>query len=154
LGVTVTCFFDPTHAPGSINVLWSPQWGVPRPVQACQPCAQRVQTTPPPFYLPQGAPQAGYPQAGYPQQGYPQAGYPQAGYPQPGYAQQGYPQAGYPQQGGHSTAAVVGAGVAGLVGGALIGEMLDDDEPRVIERVYEEPVYERDRDDDGGFFDF
>ncbi|MEZ0089258.1 hypothetical protein [Streptacidiphilus sp. EB129] len=129
----MTCFFDPSHGYGAVNVMWQPQWGVPRPVQSCQGCAQRIQTTPPPFYMPQAAPQAGYPQAGYPQQGY---------------AQQGYPQAGYPQQGrpGHSTAAVVGAGVAGLVGGALIGEMLsDDDRPQYEER--------RDFDDRGDFGD-
>lgn len=142
----MTCFFDPSHAPGSVSVMWEPQWGVPRPIQACGPCAQRVQTTPPPFYMPQGAPRAGYPQPGYPQQGYPQ--------------QQGYAQPGYPQRPGHSTAAVVGAGVAGLVGGALIGEMLEDHEPRTVieetviennyENNYETDYYESD--DDGGFF--
>ncbi|MDF3289575.1 hypothetical protein [Streptomyces silvisoli] len=140
----MTCFFDSAHAPGSVSVMWSPQWGVSRPVQACGPCAQRVQTTSPPYYQPQGAP--------YPQQ----SGYPQAGYPQAGYAQPGYPQPGYPQQRpGHSTAAVVGAGVAGLVGGALIGEMLEDERPRtVIENNYYEDtdVYEEVVDDDGGFF--
>jgi tellurium resistance protein TerD len=140
----VTCFFDPSHGYGAVNVVWQPQWGVPRPVQTCQTCAQRIQTTPPPFYTPQ----QGYPQAGYPQAGYPQQGYPQAGYPEPGYPQGGYPQPGYPQQGrpGHSTAAVVGAGVAGLVGGALIGEMLsDDDRPEYV-------VEERRDDFDGGDF--
>ncbi len=147
----MTCFFDPSHAPGSVSVMWEPQWGVPRPIQACGPCAQRVQTTPPPFYMPQGAPRAGYPQPGYPQQGYPQ---------QQGYAQPGYAQPGYPQRPGHSTAAVVGAGVAGLVGGALIGEMLEDHEPRTVieetviennyENNYETDYYESD--DDGGFF--
>ncbi|MGW2649960.1 hypothetical protein ACWC2T_34910 [Streptomyces sp. NPDC001393] len=49
------------------TVTWSPQWGVPRPVQACGGCAQRLQTTAPPFYAP---PQQGYPQATAPQ-GYP-----------------------------------------------------------------------------------
>jgi hypothetical protein len=135
----MTCFFDSAHAPGSVSVMWSPQWGVPRPVQACGPCAQRVQTTSPPYYQPQ----AGYPQAGYPQQ---------SGYPQPGYPQPGYPQ----QRPGHSTAAVVGTGVAGLVGGALIGEMLEEERPHTIieNNYYEETdVYEDVVvDDDGGFF--
>jgi hypothetical protein len=138
----VTCFFDPSHGPGSANVLWTPQWGVSRPIQSCGQCAQRVQTTAPPYYIPSGAPQAaGYPQqTGYPQQGYP----PQAGYPQQGYPQSGYPP---PQRHGHSTGAVVGAGVAGLVGGALLGEMLSNDEPR---EVVENNVYE---DSDGSFDD-
>jgi len=130
----VTCFFDPSHGPGSASVLWAPQWGAPRPIQACGQCAQRVQTTAPPYYIPSGAPQT----AGYPQQGYPsQTGYPQQGYPQPGYA---------PQYHGHSTGAVVGAGVAGLVGGALLNEMLSNDEPR---EVIENNIYE----DSGGGFD-
>jgi hypothetical protein len=150
----VTCFFDPSHAPGSASVLWAPQWGVPRPIQTCGPCAQRMQTTAPPYYMPSGAPQA----MGYPQQ---------AGYPQPGYPQQGYPQPGYPpQRHGHSTGAVVGAGVAGLVGGALLDEMLSDhDEPR---EIIENNIYEdgdgrdgyngqdgfdsQDDDNGGGFF--
>ncbi|WP_202446574.1 MULTISPECIES: hypothetical protein [Streptomycetaceae] len=133
--------------------MWAPQWGVSRPIQACGPCAQRVQTTPPPFYMPQGA------AAGYPQ---PTAGYPQPGYPQQGYAQPsgGYAQPGYPQRPGHSTAAVVGAGVAGLAAGALLNEMLDDHEPQVIENttIVENNYYEGDEydtvvtDDDGGFF--
>jgi hypothetical protein len=132
-GDPVTCFFDPSHGYGAVNVLWQPQWGVPRPVQTCQGCAQRVQTTPPPYYMPQAAPQAGYPQ-----QGYPQAGYPQPGYPQP--------------RTGHSTAAVVGAGVAGLVGGALIGEMLsDDDRPDYEDRGEFNERYDS-GDGDGDFF--
>lgn len=143
----MTCFFDPSHGYGAVNVVWQPQWGVPRPVQTCQQCAQRIQTTPPPFYTPQGA--------GYPQQGYAQGGYPQ----QAGYPQQGYPQAGYPQQPrqGHSTGAVVGAGVAGLIGGALIGEMMSDDDSDRREGFEEGREYEERRDfdnngDDGGFF--
>ncbi|MEV6029252.1 TerD family protein [Streptomyces sp. NPDC052036] len=63
---STTCFFDPNHDPGVTTVTWSPQWGVRRPVQACGSCAQRVQTTAPPFYTP---PQQGYPQTtpqGYP----------------------------------------------------------------------------------------
>lgn len=127
---TVTCFFDPSHGAGTTVVLWSPQWGVPRQIQACAACGQRVQTTPPPFYTP-------------PQQaGYPQAGYPQAGYPQP--SQHGYPQApGQPRR--YGTGALIGAGAAGLVGGVLLNEALSDDEPDVVVNQY----YEGDRDDDG-----
>ncbi|WP_035850869.1 TerD family protein [Kitasatospora azatica] len=136
---SVTCFFDPSHGVGATVVLWSPQWGVPRQIQACAVCAQRVQTTPPPFYTPQ---QAGYAQPGYPQPGYPQAGYPQAGYPQP--VQQGYPQApGQPRQ--YGTGALIGAGAAGLIGGALLNEALSDDEPEVVVNNYYEG-------DDGDFF--
>ncbi|QTT77545.1 TerD family protein [Streptomyces mobaraensis NBRC 13819 = DSM 40847] len=137
---SVTCFFDPSHGPGMTTVSWSPQWGVPRPVQACGGCAHRVQTTPPPYYTPQ---QQGYPQPQ--QQGYPQAGYPQPqqGYPQP---QQGYPaphadpQQGGGQQGGRrfGAGALIGAGAAGLVGGALLNEAFDDDEPDVIVNNYYE----------------
>ncbi|MFD8086523.1 TerD family protein [Kitasatospora sp. NPDC059722] len=129
----VTCFFDPSHGVGSTAVQWSPQWGVPRPIQACAACAQRVQTTPPPFYTPQ----QGYPQPV--QQGYPQ-GY-QQGYPQvPG---QGHPE----QQGGRrfGTGALLGAGAAGLVGGALLNEALSDDEPQVVVNNYYEG-------DDDSFF--
>jgi len=124
----VTCFFDPSHGPGGMTVMWSPQWGVPRPVQTCVACGQRVQSAPPPYYLPPGTPQPGYPQ---PAPGYapPPGGYPGAGYAG-GYAEPGYP----PPRRGHSTGAVVGAGVAGLVGGALLGEMLADEErPEIIE---------------------
>ncbi|MFD8479386.1 TerD family protein [Kitasatospora sp. NPDC059673] len=122
-GSPVTCFFDPAHGPGSTAVLWSPQWGVPRQIQACGACAQRVQTTPPPYYT---APAA----AGYPQQ---------QGYAQPGHPQQG----GYPpeqQQGGRrfGTGALIGAGAAGLVGGALLAEAFDDDSPDVIVNNYYE----------------
>jgi tellurium resistance protein TerD len=139
----VTCFFDPSHGYGAVNVIWQPQWGVPRPVQTCQTCAQRIETTPPPFYTPQ----QGYPQAGY-QQGYPQQGYPQeAGY------QQGYPQGGYPQQPhqGHSTGAMIGAGVAGLVGGAILGEMLSDDDDDRRDAFEEGREFQERRDFDGGF---
>jgi hypothetical protein len=104
------CFFDPAHGPGTVDVMWQPQWGIARPLQVCQGCAQRIQSTQPPFYQPV-------------QQGYPQ------GYGQQGYGQQGYPQQGYPQQ-GHSTGTVVAAGAAGLIGGALIGEMMADDDRR------------------------
>lgn len=138
---SVTCFFDPNHGPGTASVLWSPQWGVPRQIQTCNGCAQRVQTTPPPYYTaPQ--PQAGYPQAGYPQpvqqQGYPQPA--QQGYAQQGYPQQGYPQQGNQQQGGRrfGTGALIGAGAAGLVGGALLNEAMSDDEPDVVVNNYYE----------------
>ncbi|MFI2200159.1 TerD family protein [Streptomyces sp. NPDC020192] len=128
---TVTCFFDPNHGPGTTTVTWSPQWGVPRPVQTCGGCAQRVQTTVPPFYTP---PQQGYPQPvaqGYPQQGYPQQGYPQQGYGEP----YGDHHHDHQQQGGgrrFGTGALIGAGAAGLIGGALLNEAFDDDEPEVV----------------------
>nr|WP_301129417.1 TerD family protein [Streptomyces cacaoi] len=135
---SMTCFFDPHHGPGTTPVTWSPQWGVPRQIQACDPCAQRVQTTPPPFYT---APQAGYPQQGYPQPG----GYPPSGgYPQP--VQQGYPDQQPGGGGGQrrfGMGAVAGAGAAGLVGGALLNEALSDDEPDVtINQYYEGDEYE------------
>lgn len=144
---SMTCFFDPGHGPGITTVTWSPQWGVPRPVQACGGCAQRVQTTPPPFYTP---PQQGYPQPvqqGYPQQGYPQQGYPQQGYPQQGYAQpygdsydQHHDHHHDQQQGGRrfGAGALIGAGAAGLIGGALLNEAFDDDEPDVVVNNYYE----------------
>ncbi|OIV39011.1 hypothetical protein BIV57_02580 [Mangrovactinospora gilvigrisea] len=142
----MTCFFDANHGQGVVTVNWSPQWGVPRPIQACQACAQRVETTAPPFYTPQ---QQGYPQQG----GYPQAGgYPAGG----GYPQQGYPQQGYPPpRRGHSTGALIGAGAAGLIGGALIGEALADDDndnnrderPEVVNNYYEDNGNDRDYQD-------
>ncbi|WP_031161324.1 TerD family protein [Streptomyces durhamensis] len=125
---TVTCFFDPQHGPGVVTVTWSPQWGVPRPVQTCGACAQRVQTTPPPFYTP--------PQQGYPQQGYPHQGYPHQGYAQP------YEDHDHHQQSGgrrFGAGALIGAGAAGLIGGALLNEAFDDDEPDVeVNNYYEE----------------
>ncbi|OIJ93294.1 TerD family protein [Streptomyces colonosanans] len=123
---SVTCFFDPNHGPGMTTVTWSPQWGVPRPVQACGSCAQRVQTTAPPFYTP---PQQGYPQPA--PQGYPQQG----GYGQP------YADHHDHQQGGgrrFGAGALIGAGAAGLVGGALLNEAFDDDEPEVVVNNYYE----------------
>ncbi|KOV65510.1 TerD-family protein [Streptomyces sp. MMG1121] len=139
---TVTCFFDPNHGPGMTTVTWSPQWGVPRPVQTCGGCAQRVQTTVPPFYTP---PQQGYPQPvpqGYPQQGYPQQGYPQQGYPQQGYGEPYADHHDHHQQGGgrrFGTGALIGAGAAGLIGGALLNEAFDDDEPDVeVNNFYED----------------
>ncbi|MGW2371910.1 TerD family protein [Kitasatospora sp. NPDC001683] len=118
----VTCFFDPTHGVGTAVVLWQPQWGVPRQIETCAACAQRVQTTVPPFYTP---PQAGYPQ----QQVQPQVP-----------AQQH-------EQGGRrfGTGAMLGAGAAGLVGGMLLNEALSDDEPHVVVNNYYE-------DDDDSFF--
>ncbi|MFF4956508.1 TerD family protein [Streptomyces sp. NPDC001222] len=135
---SVTCFFDPSHGPGMTTVTWSPQWGVPRPIQTCGGCAQRVQTTPPPFYTP---PQQGYPQAapqGYPQQGYSQQGYPQQGYPQP-YGEH-YDHHDHQQGGGRrfGAGALIGAGAAGLIGGALLNEAFDDDEPDVVVNNYYE----------------
>ncbi|MEU9451881.1 TerD family protein [Streptomyces sp. NPDC048277] len=124
----MTCFFDPAHGPGHTTVTWSPQWGVPRPVQACPGCAQRVQTTPPPFYTP---PQQGYPQPA--PQGYPQQG----GYGQP---YEDHHDHGQQQGGGRrfGAGALIGAGAAGLVGGALLNEAFDDDEPDVIVNNYYE----------------
>ncbi|MFJ9844394.1 TerD family protein [Kitasatospora sp. NPDC101155] len=124
----VTCFFDPSHGYGSTAVLWQPQWGVPRQVEACAACAQRVQTTVPPFYTP--------PQAGYPQQ---------VQQVQP--VQQGRPQVPGQQDQGRrfGTGAMIGAGAAGLVGGMLLNEALSDDEPHVVVNNYYE-------DDDDSFF--
>ncbi|WP_077191564.1 TerD family protein [Streptomyces lydicus] len=121
---SMTCFFDPQHGPGSAYVTWSPQWGVPRQIQACGGCAQRVQTTPPPYYT---APQAGYPQPV--PQGYPQP------VPQDYHHQQ---QPGQQQGRRFGTGALIGAGAAGLVGGALLNEAFDDDEPEVIVNNYYE----------------
>ncbi|WP_399094313.1 TerD family protein [Streptomyces sp. BBFR2] len=126
IGATdMTCFFDPAHGPGTTPVLWSPQWGVPRQITSCPGCAQRVRTTPPPYYT---APQQGYPQPGYPQQPT-QPGYPQAAPAQPEQPQQGRR---------FGTGALIGAGAAGLVGGALLNEAFDDDEPDVIVNNYYE----------------
>ncbi|MEV5510171.1 TerD family protein [Streptomyces orinoci] len=102
------CFFDPSHGPGTDSAVWSPQWGVSRPVEACPSCAQRVRTTTPPFYAPPANHQPPV-QQGYPQQ------------PGVGPGQQG-------QQGRRfGTGALLGAGAAGLVGGALLDEALSDD---------------------------
>jgi hypothetical protein len=40
---TPPCFFDPRHGPSSREVEWSPPWGEPRPVPACEADAQRVE---------------------------------------------------------------------------------------------------------------
>ncbi|MEU3561003.1 TerD family protein [Kitasatospora sp. NPDC006786] len=116
----VTCFFDPSHGAGTTAVYWSPQWGVPRQIEACVACAQRVQTNVPPFYTPQPA-----------------------GYPQPVQqpVQQGQPQVpGQQAQGGRrfGTGALIGAGAAGLVGGALLNEAFDDDPQVVVNNYYED----------------
>ncbi|MGC0314457.1 TerD family protein [Kitasatospora acidiphila] len=136
----VTCFFDPSHGAGGTAVIWTPQWGVPRQIQACAVCAQRVQTTVPPFYTP---PQQ---QAGYPQQA-PQ-GYPQHADPRLAGYQQGYPQHGQvppDQQRRYGTGALIGAGVVGVLGGVLLDEAFSDDRPEVVVNNYYE-------DDDDGFF--
>ncbi|GAA1252812.1 hypothetical protein GCM10009665_49400 [Kitasatospora nipponensis] len=132
----MTCFFDPAHGAAQASALWSPQWGVPRQIEACLACAQRVQGGVPPFYSgPQGN---GYPQAG----GYPQAVQP--GYPQQQGYQQAQPQApGQPPQRRFGTGALIGAGAAGLVGGALLNEAFSDDSPEVVVNNYYE---------DDGFF--
>ncbi|GLX53108.1 hypothetical protein Shyhy01_60580 [Streptomyces hygroscopicus subsp. hygroscopicus] len=136
----MTCFFDPDHGPGVVTVTWSPQWGVPRPVQTCGGCAQRVQSTVPPFYTP---PQQGYPQPvpqGYAPQGYPPQGYPQQGYAQPYDDRHHGHHHGHGEHGGRrfGAGAVIGAGAAGLVGGALLNEAFDDDEPDVVNNFFEE----------------
>ncbi|KNB53244.1 TerD-family protein [Streptomyces caatingaensis] len=100
----VPCFFDPGHGPGAMTVTYSPQWGAPRPVQACGGCAQRVQTTVPPFYA---QPVQGQPVVAQPQQG--------QGYPDP-----------QPRRQGPGWGGVAAAGAAGLVGGALLNEAFDD----------------------------
>jgi len=133
----MTCFFDPSHGAARMTVTWVPQWGVPRPIRTCVACGQRVQSGQPPYYTPPAPAGQGYPQAGGYPGGYPQSGgYPQ-GYPGPDYADYGgYP----PRRGGHSTGAVVGAGLAGLVGGALLGEALESfEEPRT--EIIEENTY-------------
>src|SRR5215217_4067317 len=40
---TPPCFFDPRHGPSSRTVMWSPPWGEPREVPACEADAQRVE---------------------------------------------------------------------------------------------------------------
>ena len=129
----MTCFFDASHGPATQDITWTPQWGAPRPIRCCAACAQRWME-----YL-QG--QSGYPQAGY-QQGYPQPGYAQPGYPAPGYPQPGY--ADYDDQPhrrhGYGLGAVAAAGAAGLVGGMVMGELMDDDDEHVevVEHVIED----------------
>ncbi|KPI25326.1 stress protein [Actinobacteria bacterium OV450] len=121
---TMTCFFDPHHSAGTTWVMWSPQWGTPRHVQTCGGCAQRVQSTPPPYY---GAPPVADPHTGYPAPA--QQGYAPQSYPEQGYAQEGHPQTpGQNQPRRFGTGALIGAGAAGLVGGALLNEAFSDDE--------------------------
>ncbi|KNB53055.1 hypothetical protein [Streptomyces caatingaensis] len=137
----MNCFFDPSHGPGTQNVMWAPQWGVPRSVMSCVACAQRWAT-------------AQQQAAGYAQQGYAPA--PQQGYAPQGYAQQGYPQQGYPQQqpqrSGPGWGGVAAAGAAGLIGGALINEALDDDEPQQVVNITEVHNEYVDPDGDGDWF--
>jgi hypothetical protein len=40
---TPPCFFDPRHGPSAREVQWSPPWGEPRAVPACEADAQRVE---------------------------------------------------------------------------------------------------------------
>jgi hypothetical protein len=111
----VTCFFDASHGPGSQEIMWSPQWGAPRPVFACPACAQRWTD-----HL-QG------------RNGYPQPSHAQPGHAQPGYPQPGYPQDYTAQRRGYGTGSVVAAGAAGFLGGMIVNEMFDNDE--VVEHV-------------------
>ncbi len=114
----MTCFFDASHGPAGQEIMWTPQWGVPRPIRTCPACAQRWA-------------EHVHAQSGYPQQGYAQAGYPQPGYPaQPGYIQD-YPQ----QRHGYGTGAVVAAGAAGFVGGMIANEIFDNDHVDVVEHI-------------------
>ncbi len=129
----MTCFFDPSHGPGVQNILWTPQWGIARNIQACPACAQRWVSI-------------------QQQQGYPPAGYAQQGYAQPGYPQPGYDY-GRPQRQGPGWGGVAAAGAAGLIGGMVIGEMMDDDRPEVVENVHVVNEYNDYGDFDGGGYD-
>src|SRR5215207_7657126 len=40
---TPPCFFDPRHGPSAREVTWSPPWGEPREIPACEADAQRVE---------------------------------------------------------------------------------------------------------------
>ena len=40
---TPPCFFDPRHGPSAREVEWSPPWGEPRAIPACEADAQRVE---------------------------------------------------------------------------------------------------------------
>lgn len=111
------------------SILWTPQWGYARNIQACPACAQHWMNVQ---------------HQGYPQPGYPQAGYAQAGYPQPGYDY------GRQQRQGPGWGGVAAAGAAGLVGGMVIGELMDDDHPGVVENIHVVNEY---NDFDGGGFD-
>lgn len=139
----MTCFFDAAHGPGVQTILWTPQWGAARSITACPACAQRWAV----HQQQMATGQPGYPaaQPGYPgaQPGYPapQPGYPTHGHPQPGYGAPAYDDHhdhdhDRQQRRGPGWGGVAAAGAAGLVGGALINEMLDDDEPQqVIQEV-------------------
>ncbi|GLW70846.1 hypothetical protein Kpho02_31450 [Kitasatospora phosalacinea] len=112
------CFFDPAHGPAAAEVLWSPQWGVARPVPSCPACAQRVRTTPPPYYV-DPVP---------------------AAHPVHPHGYDAHPPEHRHDGGGRrfGTGAMIGAGAAGLVGGALLYEALDDDTPDVVVNNYYE----------------
>lgn len=133
----MTCFFDASHGPATQEITWTPQWGAPRPIRCCAACAQRWIE-----YL-QG--HSGYPQAGY-QQGYPQPVHPQHGHPYPGYRHGDYDDDDRHRR-GYGLGAVAAAGAAGLVGGMVVNELLDDDDEHV--EVIEHVVH-----DDGDFGDY
>ncbi len=138
----MTCFFDASHGPGTQEISWTPQWGVPRPIRTCGGCAQR--------WTDHLRGQNGYPQPGYPQQGYPQQGYPQQGYAQPGYGYQEYPERHHHRD-GYGVGSVVAAGAAGFVGGMVVNELLDDDHHEHVEYVEHVDVVEVIEEDyDGG----
>ncbi len=128
----MTCFFDASHGPGTQEISWTPQWGVPRPIRTCGGCAQR--------WTDHLRGQQGYPQPGYPQQGYPQPGYPQPGYPQQGYGYQEYPEHHHRQ--GYGLGSVAAAGAAGFVGGMVVNELLDDDHHEHVDYVEHVDVVE------------
>lgn len=116
----MTCFFDASHGPGTHEIMWTPQWGVPRPIMTCGACGQRWND-----HL--------RAQSGYPQQGYPQAGYPQQGY---GYVQE-YPH----HRHGYGGGTVAGAAAAGFVGGMIANEIFDNDEVVEVVDVVEVEEY-------------
>ncbi|MBH1936421.1 hypothetical protein I5Q34_19435 [Streptomyces sp. AV19] len=121
----MNCFFDPSHGPGTQNLLWTPQWGVPRNVMSCVGCAQHWAAM---------RQQAAAAQHGGYAQGYAPA--PQQGYaPQQGHA--GYAQQQPSRRSGPGWGGVAAAGAAGLVGGALLNEALDDDEPQQVVNITE-----------------
>ncbi|MFC5721297.1 hypothetical protein ACFP1Z_14085 [Streptomyces gamaensis] len=131
------------------TVMWAPQWGVARNVMSCVACAQRWATVQQQAAAGQNA---GYAQ-GYapaPQQGQGYAQPPQQGYAQAPQAH-GYGQ-GQPQRQGPGWGGVAAAGIAGLAGGALINEMMDDDEPRQVVNITENHNEFIDSDGDGDWF--
>lgn len=115
------------------TVTWSPQWGVARQIQACGGVRATGADHPSAVLHTASAGLSAAGAAGLPAAGLPAAGLPAARLSAP---------AGRPnQQGGRrfGTGALIGAGAAGLVGGALLNEALsDDDEPDVIVNNYDE----------------